>query len=504
MSVEQSATRGLDTNQPGTVEKIGYSMAGGANNVIWTGVSTFLVYFYTDVIGVGAGIIATIFLFSRIFDGISDVVMGMLLDKTRTRWGKARPWLLWLAIPFALAAVSLFSVPDVDTAQKVIYIVITYNLTLLIYTAVEIPHGTLGALMTYDSHQRSVLNVGKMIGAYVAIIIISNVTLPIVESFGGGQSSWIKTFIIYGIVAASIYFFTFSVTRERTDPRGVKQEGEKPSVKESLIALVTNKYWWLATLLLLLNYVYSAVTSGTAIYFAEYILGDPKLVGFVVTAMTLATLASMPLVIPFTRRYGKRNTALMGCILAVFGSLFLLIDPHNITIVVIAQVIRGAGKAAVFGVIFAMLADTMEYGEWKTGLRIEGLIYAGGSMGIKIGTGLGTALLGWTLAGAGYDGNMDVQPDSAIDAISGLFVYAPIIISVLMIVVLLFYNLDKLYPTILKELAAMKEESRAKESEKGNQVDTTPADAAPTAPGSPIAPDALPEDPASELPRREE
>lgn len=451
----------MDTSKPGTVEKIGYSMAGGANNVIWTGISTFLVYFYTDVVGVGAGIIATIFLFSRVFDGISDVVFGMIVDKTRTRWGKARPWLLWLAVPFALAAVSLFSVPDIETAQQVIYIIITYNITLLIYTAVEIPHGTLGALMTYDSHQRSILNVGKMIGAYVAIILITNVTLPIVDSFGGGQSSWIKTFIIYGIIAASIYLFTFAVTRERTDPRGVKQSGEKPSLKESVIALFTNKYWWLVTIVLLLNYVYSSLTSGTAIYFAQYILGNRDLVGVVVTAMTLATLASMPLVVPFTKRFGKRNTALLGCIFAVFGSLFLLVDPHNLTVVIIAQVIRGAGKAAVFGVIFAMLADTMEYGEWKTGLRIEGLIYAGGSMGIKIGTGLGSAMLGWGLAWAGYDGQASTQPESALEMINGLFLYGPIIVSGLMIFVLLFHNLDKKYPQILEELGQMKAAARA-------------------------------------------
>lgn len=446
-----------DPEKPGRVEKLGYGMAGGANNVVWTGISTFLVYFYTDVVGIAAGLIGTIFLFSRIVDGASDVVMGVVLDKTRTRFGKARPWLLWLALPFAVVATALFAVPDANSTTQIIYIIVTYNIALLVYTAVEIPHGTLGALMTYDQHQRSVLNVAKMIGAYVAIIAITNITLPIVDFFGGGQSGWIYTFVLFGLVAAAIYFFTFWSTKERTDPVGTKQDKDRPSVKASLISLARNKYWFIATLVLLLMYIYNAITAGVAIYYSEYVLGSPALVGVVATALTLATLGGMLLVVPITRRFGKRNTAIVGCLIAVVGSLIIFAVPDSTAVVVIGQIVRGIGKAAIMGVIFAMLADTMEYGEWKTGIRIEGLIYSGASMGIKIGTGLGSALIGWGLAASGYLGGQETQSAEAVSMISNLFIWVPSLVSVLMAVLLYFFKLDKQYPQILEELRVMKE-----------------------------------------------
>lgn len=347
--------------------------------------------------------------------------------------------------------------PDANSTTQIVYFIVTYNIALLIYTAVEIPHGTLGALMTYDQHQRSVLNVAKMIGAYVAIIAITNITLPIVDSFGGGQSGWIYTFVIFGLVAAAIYFFTFWSTKERTDPVGTKQDKDRPSVKASLISLARNKYWFIATLVLLLMYIYNAITAGVAIYYSEYVLGSPALVGVVATALTLATLGGMFLVVPITRRFGKRNTAIVGCLIAVVGSLIIFAVPDSTAVVVIGQVVRGIGKAAIMGVIFAMLADTMEYGEWKTGIRIEGLIYSGASMGIKIGTGLGSALIGWGLAASGYLGGQETQSAEAISMISNLFIWVPTLVSVLMAVLLYFFKLDKQYPQILEELRVMKE-----------------------------------------------
>lgn len=456
-----SLQRGESTearSQPGTVEKIGYGMGGGANNVIWTGISTFLVFFYTDIAGIAAGLIGTIMLFSRIFDGISDVAMGLVLDKTRSRHGKARPWLLWLAIPFAIAAVLLFAIPDLNEVGTILYVIVTYNIALLIYTAVEIPHGTLGALMTYDQHQRSVLNVVKMVGAYVAIIAISNVTVPIVELFGGGQAGWVSTFAVYGVVAAAIYVITFQTTTERTDPRGMHQDGQQPSVKVSLVALLRNKYWIIATLVLLLMYIFNAMTSGVAIYFAKYILGASTLVGVVTTALTLATLAGMLLMVPIARRFGKRNSAIAGCLVAVLGSLIILLDPTSTVAVMTGQIVRGLGKAAVMGVIFAMLADTMEYGEWKMGIRIEGLIYSGASMGIKVGTGLGSGLIGWGLAMSGYAGTQATQSEAATTMISALFVWVPIVVSLLMAALLWAFKLDKQYPQILEELRVRKQQ----------------------------------------------
>ncbi|PTK60238.1 MFS transporter [Staphylococcus nepalensis] len=432
-------------------EVIGYGLAGAANNVIFTGMSTFLLFFYTDIIGIAGSVLGTIMLFSRFLDGISDVVMGVLVDKTNSKHGKTRPWVLWMAVPFAIIAVALFTVPDIVSTAQIIYIIITYNIALLIYTATEIPHGTLGALMTQDQHQRSILSVAKMTGAYIAIIPISGFTVYIVEWLGGGQSGWIYTFVIYGVIAVLLYFNMFRSTKERVNTKANSEN--KLSIKLSLKALLKNKYWAIVTLVFIAMYMWISLTSGAAIYYSKYILGDATLVGILTTTLSIATIASMGLMIPISKKFGKRNTMVMGCIVAILGTLVFFIDPTDTIVVTIGQILRGFGKAAVMGIIFAILADTMEYGEWKTGIRIEGLIYSGASMGIKIGTGVGSALIGWVLAWGGYIGGKTIQSAAAITSIKYLFIYIPIILSVIMIIFLLFYNLDKKYPKILKELS---------------------------------------------------
>src|SRR5699024_7699232 len=310
--------------------------------------------------------------------------MGMVVDRTKSRHGKARPWLLWLAIPFAIAAVLLFTVPELSNVGLIIYIIITYNIAILIYTAVEIPHGSLYALIMHDQKQRSVLYVTRMVGVYVVILTISNFTVPVVEFFGGGQSGWIFTFTIFGLIAAILYFINFSTTKERAKPHNYEQTQKNVSIIKSLKALLSNKYWIIITLVFLLMYIYNGLTQGAAIYYADYILDSGGLVGLVITASTLMTLLGMFLVVHIANRFGKRNIAIIGCATAVVGTSILFIDPTSLTLVIIGQIIRGLGKAAVMGVLFAMLADTVEYGEWKTGVRDEGLVYSGASMGIKI------------------------------------------------------------------------------------------------------------------------
>lgn len=363
-----------------------------------------------------------------------------------------RAWLLWLAIPFAIAAVLLFTVPDANDTIRLVYVVITYNIALLIYTGVEIPHGTLGALITDDQHQRSVLNVAKMVGAYLAIIAISTATIPIVDLLGGGQAGWIRTFVLYGIVAAAIYFTTFAFTRERTHRGGGGHTAEQPALTARIRALFNNQYWLIASAVLLFMYIYNAMTSGVAVYFAKYILHAPMLVGAVTTALTLATLAGMLAIVPIAGRFGKRNTAIAGCLVAVAGSLIIAINAESVSAVLIGQIVRGIGKAGVMGVIFAMLADTMEYGEWKTGIRLEGLIYSGASMGIKIGTGLGSGLIGWGLAISGYVGTNDVQTPEAASMIAMLFIWVPLLVSLAIAGLLYAFRLDRYYPDILADL----------------------------------------------------
>lgn len=440
----------------GLSEKIGYGLGDLATNLAWASMSMFIVYFYTDVVGVAAGIIGTIILVSRVLDGISDIAMGAIVDKTKSKHGKARPWILWLSIPFAGLMVALFAVPDISNMGKVIYIIITYNLLVLLYTAVVIPYGTLNTLITQDQDERGVLNVYRMFFASIGIILVSTVTLPVINLFGGEQSGWIAAYSIFAIVAVTLYLITFKTTKERTTKIYQDDSATDTSFKVGFKGLLKNKYWVLTFFIFIFYYINDALYNGGTVYFAQYLMGDPLLVGLLTMAIYIPSLVGMLVVAPIIKRFGKRKAMMGGAILFIVGSLIIMINPTNLSIVLTGSILRGFGRAPIFGSIFALLPDTVEYGEWKTGVRREGLVYSGGSMGTKIGSGIGAAFVGWILAWGGYIGGQSVQTESALFAINSLFIYLPIITYIILLVFLYFYKLDKEYPQIIKELQARK------------------------------------------------
>lgn len=435
----------------GLTEKVGFGLGDLATNFVWGAMGTYIVYFYTDVVGVAAGIIGTIMLFSRLFDGVTDVIMGALVDKVNSRHGKARSWILWLAIPFAIATVLLFTVPDISPIGKIIYIAITYNLISLIYTGINIPYGVLNALMTQNQYQRSVLNIFRMVSGQTGGLIVGVLTIPMVVYFGDGQSGWVWAFVVYATVAALLFGVTFKTTTERVKP--VKKAKTTITFKTSVNTLFKNKYWSIMLLLFILTFIYLAITQGSTIYFAEYILGNVNLVSVLLMANTIPIILGMLFFLaPVVKRFGKRNAAIVGIFISILGGLLILINPASMAVVITGLVLRGLGQAAIVGTIFALLADTIEYGEWKTGIRNEGMIYAGGSMGLKIGTGIGSALIGWLLAWGGYIGGQETQISSALSSIEALFIYLPIILNILQLLILYFYKLDREYPRIVEDL----------------------------------------------------
>ncbi|WP_163536286.1 MFS transporter [Gracilibacillus sp. YIM 98692] len=451
--IDFNSDRGSNNNI-GFTEKLGYGFGDAASNVIVTAASSFLTFFYTTVVGVSAAAIGTIFLLSKLLDGATDLGMGVLIDKTKSKYGKARPWMLWMAIPMAIVTILLFTVPSGwGNTGQLIYIAVTYNLLFIVYTAINVPYGTLNSLITQDQHQRSVLNIFRMSSALITMLIIVNVTLPIVNVFGGNQSGWIIAFSIFSVVGAGLFLVTFFTTKERVRPANAESASENIPFKVGFKALLKNKYWVMMLFLMVLMYVFQSFITGVTIYYAEYLLDSAGLVGLLTTILLVPAILGMVFMSPILKRFGKRNTFIAGASLIILGSLLVLVNPESTMIVYAATVIRGIGMAPLAGTIFAMLADTIEYGEWKTGVRTEGLVYSGGSFGTKVGGGLGSAMLGWILAAGGFISNGDaIQPDSAITAIIFMFVWIPIIVSAIMIVILSFYKLDKLYPLIVKDL----------------------------------------------------
>lgn len=438
-------------------EKFGYGMGDFASNLLWVPVGMFLMFYYTDIAGIAAGVIGTIMLVSRLIDGVTDIGMGMIVDKTKSKHGKARPWLIWLAIPFAVSAFLVFSVPDVSSTVQVIYVIVTYNLLTTLYTGMNIPYGVLNSLITQDQYERSILNIFRMIFAIVASLIVSVATLPIVNMLGGGKVAWQIVFAGLGTIAAIFFVITFLTTKERVKPANEHEHKSVP-IKIGLKALFTNKYWVIVLIFFILTNVGSGLNQGSTIYYTQYILGNSELVGLLSMASMIPLFLGMFFVSSLIKKFGKRNSMIIGQIIILIGVLLILIDPSNLTIVLISGVIKSAGSVPVVGTQFALLADTIEYGEWKSGVRTEGLVYSAGSFGAKVGTGIGAAMIGWILTFGGYIGGSAVQPDSAIFSIHILFIYIPLILVLVKLVLLWFYKLDKIYPQIMKDLQARKQQ----------------------------------------------
>lgn len=387
-------------------EKIAYSLGDFASNIVYAGVATYLTFFYTDIVQIPAAIVGTIFLISRIFDAISDISVGYLMQKVHSKHGKARVWILWLAIPFGISTLLLFTVPNTTLFWKVAYIFITYNLsTTVIFTAINIPYGVLNSLMTENQVERGILNTFRMIAAYAASIMISAVTLPMVEKFGSGQKGWMITFGILGVLGTCLFLITFRFCKERVNSGNVVSEDvenveveksakDSPTIKEILASLIKNKYWLIVIAFsVVLNFGYSLM--GVYTYYAKYILHNPDLSALMFTLRNIIELLGVIIAAPFIKWIGKRNICLVSGFIIVGGQFILLLGPSSNMIVLMLGVgASGLGMGAMFGSIFAMIADTMEYEEYRSGNRVEGIIYSAATFGQKIGNALAGASIG--------------------------------------------------------------------------------------------------------------
>lgn len=435
--------------------RLSYALGDTAQNVVW-GAMSILTFFYTDYAGVTPTVVGLVMLLSRCFDGVSDVIMGFIVEKTHSKWGKARPWILWMSLPFAVSIVLLYTVPQGSDAMQFAYIFVTYNFcTTVCYTALNLPYGSLSALMTKLSKERDLLSMTRMALSPFGKIIAVSATLPLVKIFGDTQMAWVEVMAIWAVLALALLLLCFYKCKEVVKPPA-KEKAPKINVKVALKALAFNKYFWMATGLWTMQAVIALFTGTILPYYCKYIFMDDSLYSILFLVETFTTIAVTILFCPkLLTRFGKRNMALYGIILAFFGHLIYLINPYSFNWVLFSCFIRGLCFAPLNSVIFGFFGDVVDYTQWKFHVRQEGLVFSGGSVGNKIGGGLVSALLTGLLSYAGYISSTAasvVQPQSAIDMIVSLYEFGPLVIWAIVIFILYCYKLDKLYPQIMRDL----------------------------------------------------
>ncbi len=447
-----TSARAGGTLKTSLFEKISYGMGDVACNVVFALTSGLTTYFYTNVMSVSAAMVGMILLISRLFDGISDVAIGVIMDKVHSKHGRGRAWVLWMAIPYGVTAVALFCLPQNATAViQGIYIFITYNLcTTVVYTALNLPYGAMAPLMTNDEQDLAKLNIFRMSMSPIGNVIVSAATLPIINRMGGDQAAWIKVTVIYSIISISLLMWCFFGTKERINTKAA-QEAEKLPISVRFGALIRNKYFLLTMCSTMCLAMYQVINGTCATYYSQYILGNNEYYSVLNMAETIPQIAVTMILAPFIKKFGKRNLVLTGAIIIVIAQLALLVAPANPTWVIAVAALRGLGKAPLFGCCFTMTADIVNYGHWKTGVRVQALVFSASTFGQKFGGGIAGALVGNLMDKSGFTGLAQEIP-SAVTMVKNLYIWGSLIAWALIAVIMFAYKLDKEYDGIMADM----------------------------------------------------
>lgn len=433
-------------------EKFSYGLGDCGANVVVAMCSTFLTAYYTDTVGIAAAAVGTMMLLTRIFDGITDLIMGAIVDKTHTKWGKARPWVLWTAPFMAIALILVFNVPmGMSSNGKLLYAYLTYIFqNCIVYTANNLPYNALLSRMTLDVQDRGSAASMRFVMTQITTLVINAVTAGVLATVG-----WFWLSVVYGIVAMIMFVISFMGTREHI---GEELDGmvkvENIPLSQAFPALIKNKYFYLQSLMFVFLYIQVVSTGSMTYYFCNIVLGNIGVLTLTSMATTIPAMI-VNLVMPkLMYRFGKRKLMMAGCILMIIGSVIVGAAGNNLVIAMFGLVVKGFGVGPIMSGIFAMTADVVDYGEWKSGVRSEGLVNSCTSFGMKVGIGVGSAVCTWILAIGAYDGTAAVQAQSAVNAIRFGYGYNGAILGAVCLVICFLMNIDKYIGQIQKDLQA--------------------------------------------------
>ena len=351
-----------------------------------------------------------------------------------------------------MSAILLFTVPPATPIVKGIYVFITNNFcTTVVYTALNLPYATLATLMTRDTDQRAVVNLFRTGMSALGNMVITAITFPLVTRLGDTQQAWIEVSILYAIVSIIMLFICFKNCHERVKEETKTKDGKNVPLWMGIKLCVTNKYFIMFFMLAVFLSFYEAVTGTCNAYYAQYILGNRDLLGELASFESIPQIVTVLVLSPFIAKFGKRNVALIGAIVAVIGTVSLFINPSALNLALFACVMRGIGKGCFRGVKYSMLADVIEYGAWKSGIRVQGLMVSATTAGQKFGSGMTSAIFGALMSLVGFAGTVTINAAQS-QMLIAIYIIGNIIAWGGIGVLLLFYKLDKIYPRIITEM----------------------------------------------------
>lgn len=436
-------------------EKLGYACGDVASNFYWRVFDVFLFIFYTDVFGISAGAVGTMMLVTRLIDAFSDPLMGALADRTETRFGKFRPYLLWGIIPLAAAGVLTFTVPDLNETNKLIWAYLTYIFMMLAYTFINIPYGALLGVITGDSQQRTTLTSFRFIGAFTGGSIVAYLTPELVGYLGQGDEAlgWQLTMAIYGAVAALLFFISFSTTKERIKPPADQNTAISQDIKD----LTKNKPWLVLFTLALIIMMTITLRGSTGTFYFKYYVEQESLIGSFSMAYMLSLMCGAAITPLLTKFIDKRSLLLilMG-IVTVLSVVFYFVPKDQVALMFALQIAIGLALGPKSPLVFSMYADSADYSEWQTGRRATAMIFSAATFSQKLGGAFAGAMMGWLLASLGYVANQ-AQTGASEQGIVLLMTLIPAVFAFISMVVIWFYPLTEAkLAQVQRELAERK------------------------------------------------
>ena len=446
-------------------EKLGYGLGDTASNFYFQVFNIFLLYYYTDVFGISAAAVGTMFLVTKIIDAVSDPVMGLIADRTETRWGKFRPYILGAAIPYALLGYAMFAGPNLSDSGKLIYAYATYTLMMLAYTAINVPYSALMGVISPSSAERTKVASFRFVCAFAAAWIIGTFVTPLKNILGGGDEAlgFKLTMGIFAVISVVLFWICFATTKER-----VHAVREKTDMRGDFRALLDNGPWLVLFVVAIFTLMATAVRNGMAMYYFKYYAGDdgtPIFLIFDKTAvfMSLGLFAMVvgTALTPMLCKYFEKRTLLIVSMIvnALAMGLFYIIPSDQYTLMVIINCVGMLFNGPAPALVWSMYTDTADYGEWKTGRRITALTFSSLQFAQKLGLAFGAGLAGIVLGWFGFVAN-EVQSPESLAGIRFLFSLLPAALAIGGVIAVFFYRIEaETISKIENELAAARSSS---------------------------------------------